>query len=113
LTAQKQLFWKFIVFDGKTLGSVWLEKENPEDRTATLGIFILDDTYQGKGLGEFIVREVIRTGREFLSIDTVQLSVRESNVRAYHCYLKCGFVETNRFLSKDSIRAIHMELALG
>lgn len=112
LTQQKQLFWNYIVFNNNYVGSAWLEKETSNDITATLGIFICDNFFQGKGIGEYVINHIIINGGAILGVKKVQLRVRESNERAIYCYKKCDFKETNRFINNNEIKVIEMEKQL-
>jgi len=56
-----------------------------------LGIFISGEQYRGKGIGSDSIKEAIRISKQRISFRNVRLNVRKSNLRAIHCYEKCGF----------------------
>lgn len=65
---------------------------------------------RGQGIGEKLVREAIRVGRE-LNLEYITLEVRESNVPARRLYEKCGFEEMGKrksFYSKPREDAVVM-----
>ena len=84
--------WYIIVVDGEDAGTVWLEKETPEDEVAVLGIMLGREDRFGKGIGRQAIRQAIRQARWRLAFRSVELHVRAGNARAIACYRKCGFV---------------------
>jgi RimJ/RimL family protein N-acetyltransferase len=107
------LVWNYVYVDQSCIGSVWLEKETPNDSSATLGIFIDDESNRGKGIGAHVIMQSIKTGVALMNIRKVELSVRAANVRAYHCYKKCGFQETTRFIKSGNFEVVQMELLIN
>ena len=70
--------------------------------------------FRGKGIGEALVKEVIKAGKE-LDLDYITLEVRMSNTPAKNLYLKCGFQEMGirkNFYSKPREDAIIMNYFL-
>ena len=66
--------------------------------------------FRKKGIGEALVKEVIRVGKE-LDLDYITLEVRVSNTPAKSLYLKCGFQEMGirrNFYSKPKEDALIM-----
>ena len=112
LAADGLLLWDYILVDGKPVGSVWLEKESSEAKTAVLGILIAEESCRGKHTGEEAVRLVCKDGADVLCVDSVELNVRPRNVRAIRCYEKCGFEETERFVKPNGVAVIHMKKEL-
>lgn len=106
------LFWNYIYSEQDCIGSVWLEKEEPGDLSATLGIFIYNVANQGKGIGEYVIKQSVKISAVLLDIKRVELRVRAKNTRAYNCYKKCGFHEINRFIKDSNIEVIQMELLI-
>ena len=106
------LFWSYINVDQDCIGSVWLEKENTSDLSATLGIFIYNEASQGKGIGAYVIKQSVKTSAVLLDIKRIELRVRAKNTRAYNCYKKCGFHETGRYIKASNIEVVQMELLL-
>ena len=77
--------------DTRDIGSVWLEKDTEETDTMVLGIFISGEQFRGKGIGSDSIKEAIRITKQRIAFRNVRLNVRKSNLRAIHCYEKCGF----------------------
>lgn len=83
--------WYVIQADGEPVGTVWLEKELPEDTEAILGILIGRDDLLGRGIGGAAVELAIETAQPDLHYSSVRLNVRKGNARAIACYRRCGF----------------------
>lgn len=83
--------WFIIEEDIRDIGSVWLEKDSSESDAMILGIFILAEQYRGKGIGSDSIKEAIRISKQRIVFRNVRMNVRKSNLRAIHCYEKCGF----------------------
>ena len=84
--------WYIIVVDGEDVGTVWLEKETPEDEVVVLGIMLGREDRFGKGIGRQAIRQAIRQAHDQLAFRLVELHVRAENARAIACYQRCGFV---------------------
>ncbi len=108
LVRQRQLYWRYIVYGDRYIGSVWIEKDAPADTTASLGIFIYDDCYRSKGLGREVIRLALADACHNLAIKEVALRVRADNTRALRCYRQCGFVPTDTFTKENGIEVIQM-----
>ena len=80
-----------ILADGVECGIVWLEKDNPSDNQAFLGILLGSTDSFGRGIGTEAIRQVITNAQTQLSYSSVSLNVRQSNFRGISCYKKCGF----------------------
>lgn len=83
--------WFIIEEDTCDIGSVWLEKDTEGTDTMVFGIFISGEQYRGKGIGSDMIKEAIRISKRRISFSNVRLNVRKGNLRAIHCYEKCGF----------------------
>lgn len=103
--------WYYIKLNQKYIGSIWLEKQ-ANMPFAVLGIFIADEEFRNKGFGTLAVNAIISTAASKMQIDEIRLNVRESNTRAIKCYIKCGFVEIERYENQKGIRAISMSYRL-
>lgn len=112
LTAAGLLIWNYIFLEKKPVGSVWLERESSEAKTAKLGIFIEQESFRGRHLGEEAILLACESGQRAFGIDSVELNVRPTNVRAIRCYRKCGFEEINRFVKPNGVKVIRMRKKL-
>ena len=109
---KKMLAWSYLVWEKRLIGSVWLEKDREEERTAPLGIFIVDEKMRGHGLGREAILRFIDRWRGRLGVDEIRLHVRADNPRAIACYKACGFTEQRRFVNRDRVRVIVMSRTL-
>ncbi|MFT8887673.1 MAG: GNAT family protein [Ethanoligenens sp.] len=107
------LIWNYIYVHQRCIGSFWLEKETPDNSSATLGIFIDDDSNRGKGVGTHVIMQSIKAGAVLLNIQRVELRVRAANTRAYNCYKNCGFQEIGRFIKNGDFEVVQMELLVN
>ena len=80
----------------KLLGTVGLHKVNYIKRKATIGIFIGDKDYRGKGYGTEAIKLILDYGFNYLNLNNIKLDLIEFNERAFACYKKCGFKEYGR-----------------
>ena len=78
------------------IGTVSIENMNYTNRSAELGIFIGDETYRGKGIGEEAIHLILDYGFNYLNLNSIHLTVLSFNERAIACYKKCGFKEVGR-----------------
>ena len=83
--------WYVIELENRSVGTVWLEKENADSEWAVLGIVIGFEDFLGKGIGAYAISEAIAKARKNLRFSKVKLNVRKTNSRAISCYRKCGF----------------------
>jgi RimJ/RimL family protein N-acetyltransferase len=84
--------WYIIVVDGEDAGTVWLEKESPEEEKAILGIMLGKTELFGRGIGREAVRQAMEQARDSLGFRRVVLTVRRDNARAITSYKHAGFV---------------------
>ena len=99
LESQKNEQGIFAIIDSsndKLIGTVGLHKINNINRTATLGIFIGDKSYRGKGYGTEAIRLILDYGFNYLNLNNIMLKLMGFNERALACYKKCGFKEYGR-----------------
>ena len=83
--------WYVILVDGEDAGTIWLEKETPEDESTILGIMLGRKELFGKGIGRRAIQQGIELARPRLAFNSVVLTVRKDNVRAIASYQHCGF----------------------
>jgi RimJ/RimL family protein N-acetyltransferase len=93
--------------DEHLIGFVALDGIEWLHRIAFVGIGIGERDYWGKGYGADAMRLILRYAFEALRLHKVTLDVFEYNQRAYHTYLKVGFIEEGRareYLHRDGRR---------
>lgn len=98
-SAKKSSPGNFNIIDLETnelIGSVGLDKIKDVSRSAVLGIFIGNDKYRSNGYGTEAIKLLLEYGFKYLNLHSIKLTVLDVNVRAYKCYIKCGFKETGR-----------------
>ncbi len=94
--SQEAIFVIVIIGEDKMIGTVSLENIDKINRTATLGIFIGDKKYRGKGYGVEAIRLILEYGFKYMNLYNIKLDLIEFNTRALKCYEKCGFKEYGR-----------------
>lgn len=83
--------------ESRHIGSIGLHGDSPENRSASLGIFIGDKRYWDGGYGTDAMRTVCRFGFEMMNLHRIQLDVYAENRRALRVYEKVGFtIEVSR-----------------
>lgn len=100
--ASPEYRWFVIVAGGLDLGTVWLERESDDTRTARLGIFLSDEAYCARGIGRQAIDQAIHLCQAAFDVKRVRLAVRVDNHRAIACYKACGFRETWRRTKTDA-----------
>ena len=85
----------------KQLGTCVLRSHSPEDRAATAGITIGEESYWGGGYGTDAMRVLCRFGFAMMNLHRIELSVFEDNPRAIRCYEKLGFQHEGRRREAD------------
>ena len=78
------------------VGIVRLAPINIANRSARLGIGILDPARLGQGLGVAAIRLALADGFEHLDLYRVSLTVLADNTRAVAAYTRCGFTVEGR-----------------
>lgn len=84
--------WYLIIVDGEEVGTIWLEKENPNAKKVVLGIMLGREDKFGKGIGREAIRMALEQAQKQLGYQSVELHVRQENARAIACYQRCGFL---------------------
>ena len=79
--------------DNRYIGGCGVEKVDWKNSVVTVGIFIGDKDYWGKGYGTDAMKILIRFIFEQMNINKVNLHVYSFNERAMKSYKKCGFVK--------------------
>lgn len=109
--------WYVIQVAGRPVGTVWLEKESPDDPQAILGILIGRSDCLGRGIGRAAIDLAIAAAQPELHFSSVRLNVRRGNARAVACYRRCGFEITREGEGRNQhgelIRFYEMRKDLG
>ena len=74
------------------LGYCEISNHNRKYESAMLSRVIITPEKRGKGLGEFMVKEIVRFGFSELGLNRIDLVVFDFNHAAIRCYSKVGFV---------------------
>lgn len=77
--------------EGKYIGGCGINSINWLSRIVTVGIFIGDKNYWGKGYGTDAMKVLLRFIFEQMNMNKVKLNVFGFNQRAKRSYEKCGF----------------------
>ena len=80
----------FSIFGGQEFVGL-IQKIRLEDRNLHIGRFFINPQKQGQGLGSQALRKFVSLAFENEDIDTISLTVFESNQRARDLYHKEGF----------------------
>ena len=79
------------------IGSVYLRDIDREAKKAEFGIFIGEEEWLGRGIGEEAAKLILDYGFEELGLHKIKLRVLADNKRAIASYQKAGFVEEGYF----------------
>ena len=93
--------WVIADRDDVFVGVVRLAPVDVVNRSARLGIGILDPARLGHGIGTEATRLALRWAFEGLGLHRVSLTVVADNSRAIAAYTRCGFTTEGRF--RDSV----------
>ncbi len=105
------LHWYYIGYGSAMIGSIWLEKDHLGADFATLGIFIVNEQFRGKGFGTKAIKIMMEQDMDKMEINRIVLHVRYDNVRAIRCYTKIGFQITNRYKKENGMKVIGMQFS--
>jgi RimJ/RimL family protein N-acetyltransferase len=78
------------------IGTISLDRVQPDDRHATLGIMIGEKDCWGAGYGTDAIVTLLRYAFDWMNLHRIDLKVWSENPRAIASYLKCGFVMEGR-----------------
>lgn len=85
----------FGVFRGPTMvGCVDLIRGYPDVQTAYLGLILIDERYQGRGVGKAVYRLIEAQVRAWPECHWLRLGVVRSNIAVLPFWQRLGFVET-------------------
>ncbi len=78
-----------------------MEKIDRKNKSARVGkVLVGDKNVRGKGIGQQMMKEILKVAFEDLNLHRVSLGVFDFNVSAIACYEKAGF--TKEGLHRDS-----------
>ena len=80
-----------IMDDAEPVGVTYFHAINYDAKEADWGIYIYDEKYRGKGIGNIALADCIKYAKENLKLSRLYLDVKESNHRAINLYEKQGF----------------------
>ncbi len=77
---------------GKVIGHISLGRIDRENKSARIGkVLVGDQNVRGKGIGQQMMKEVLRIAFDELGLHRVTLGVFDFNKSAIACYEKIGF----------------------
>lgn len=79
--------------EGIYIGGCGINKIDWKNSVATVGIFIGDKAYWGKGYGTDAMKVLMKFIFEQMNVNKIKLFVYSFNSRAVKSYEKCGFVK--------------------
>lgn len=82
--------------DDKLIGNCGLMRTDYKDGVSTIGIFIGEEDFRGKGLGTEVIDLLLDFGFNQLRLHNINLEVFDFNEPALACYKKVGFKEYGR-----------------
>ena len=86
---------------GETIGHISLGKIDRKNKSARIGkVLIGDKNTRGKGIGQQMIKEILKIAFDELQLHRVSLGVFDFNVSAIACYERAGFIKEG--LLRDS-----------
>lgn len=95
---EKNALFFMIELGEKIIGAAWLEDITKVE--AKLSIYIAEISMRGKGIGETVIKKLIKLASGKLKLKKLYLHARETNTRAIRLYEKCGFRITYKYPSR-------------
>ncbi|MFO6498876.1 MULTISPECIES: GNAT family N-acetyltransferase [Bacillus] len=96
----------YKVIDGDTgdvIGHISLGKIDRKNKSARVGkVLVGDQNARGKGIGQQMIKKILRIAFDELHLHRVSLGVFDFNVSAITCYEKAGFMKEG--LLRDSAK---------
>lgn len=88
----------FGIYDSNTMVGYLMVIYDYDEETYNLWHVMIDEKYQGRGLGKAAVQEALRyiKTKPFGKSDTVLITCNPQNSVAYNMYKRMGFKETGR-----------------
>ena len=92
----------YIVLDeGMPIGWLGINGLSSESKQVFMKMMALLPTHQGRGIGQRVVKEMIENLR-LRGFASLELYTDVGNVRAQHCYRRCGFNISEKTVQKMS-----------
>ncbi len=90
----KKVVYLVVQADGKVKGRAWI-KQNEHDIQNHIGSLSihLSKEFRGKGLGDRLLKAIIKEAKKILKIKIITLEVAAKNVPAIKLYEKNGFIK--------------------
>ncbi len=82
-----------IIYKEKIIGCVDLVRSFPNENTAMLGLLLLDEKFQQKGLGKQSFVEIENELRSWKIINKIRIAVIKNNTAAFIFWQSMGFQE--------------------
>ena len=96
-TALNEHNFAIVAYDDDTLlGNIGFNEIDNISQRATVGLFIGEAEYRGKGYGAEALRLILDYGFKALNFRNIMLMVHSDNERGIACYKKVGFTEFGR-----------------
>ena len=103
-----------ILFNEKSVGSVYLRDIDYDKKSAEYGIFIGEESARGNGVGTKSAALILQYAFEELKLEKIFLRVYKDNTGAVKSYIKVGFKDNGRServnVNGESREVIFMEL---
>jgi len=80
-----------IYFQDEMIGCVDLVRGYPNSKTAMLGLLLLNENFQGQGIGAFAFREIERVVFQWPGFEKIRISVLKNNEGVTPFWVKLGF----------------------
>jgi RimJ/RimL family protein N-acetyltransferase len=90
--ASKRIFSVVHEDTNKVIGHISLTKIDQRNKSARIGrVLVGDERYRGQGIGEIMIKEILKIAFDELKLHRVHLGVFDFNLSAIVCYEKAGF----------------------
>ena len=83
------------------IGTIELFRINREKNTATIGRFLINEKFRGRGLGKYALKILVDKGFKEFGLKELNLRVFDFNEGAIKCYEKVGFTKSDY---KENVR---------
>lgn len=91
-TSDRLIYKVVLERTGRSVGHISLGSIDRDNRSGRVGKVLLGDaSVRGQGIGELMMRAIVRIGFEELNLHRISLGVFDFNRSAIACYEKAGF----------------------
>lgn len=101
-----------VTNDNIVIGFIGLYDINSIHRTCSLGIYIGEKEYWGKGIGSEACRILFNFAKNTLNLRKINLNVVADNPSAIAMYIKLGFKECGRLTEERFIKGKYRDLVI-